>query len=191
VPEVEAELQTQLSSDLKTALRSGEKVKLSVIRNILAAVKNTEMARQEKMMAGFLKEHLVTANDDDAAKKAKLDAVAKEVERISPQIALTNADILGVISKEAKQREESITAYKQGNRMDLVVQEEAELAILKTYLPQQATREDIVNAVKQVIAETGAQGPRDKGKVMPRVIAMMKGRAEGREINEVVSELLK
>jgi uncharacterized protein len=188
---VEAELKTQLSSDLKTALRSGEKVKLSVIRNILAAVKNTEMARQEKMMAGFLKEHQVTANDDDAAKKAKLDAVAREVERIKPQFALNDGDILGVISKEAKQREESIAAYKQGNRMDLVVQEEAELAILKTYLPQQATREDIVNAVKQVIAETGAQGPRDKGKVMPKVIAMLKGRAEGREINEVVSELLK
>jgi len=72
-----------------------------------------------------------------------------------------------------------------------VTQEEAELAIIKTYLPQQASREEIMNIAKQVIAEVGAQGPRDKGKVMPKIIAQLKGKADGREINEVVSELLK
>ena len=188
---MEAELRNQLNSDLKTALRAGEKVKLQVVRTILASVKNAELARQEKLMAGFLKQHQVTATDDEAARKAKLNEVAKEVERIAPQITLNDGDILSVISKEAKQREESIAAYKAGNRPDLVAQEEAELAVIKTYLPQQATRDDIAAIVKQVIAEVGAQGPRDKGKVMPKVIAQLKGRADGREINEVVSEILK
>jgi uncharacterized protein len=188
---VEADLRNQLNSDLKTALRAGEKVKLNVIRTILASVKNAELARQEKLMAGFLKAHQVTATDDEADRKAKLNEVAREVERITPQVALNDGDILGVISKEAKQREESILAYKTGNRPDLVVQEETELAIIKNYLPKQASREDIAAIVKQVIAEVGAQGPRDKGKVMPKVIAQLKGRADGREINEVVSEILK
>jgi uncharacterized protein len=187
----EADLRNQLNSDLKTALRGGEKVKLSVIRTILAGMKNSELARQEKLMAGFLKEHQVTSTDDEAARQAKLNEVAREVERITPQVKLSDGDILGIISKEAKQREESIAAYKAGNRPDLVAQEEAELAIIKTYLPQQATRDDIAAIVKQVIAEVGAQGPRDKGKVMPKVIAQLKGRADGREINEVVTELLK
>jgi len=107
------------------------------------------------------------------------------------QKKLEDADVIGVISKEARQREESIAAFKQGNRSDLVAKEEAELEVLKTYLPEPASREDIIAEVKKVIAEVGAAGPRDKGKVMPKVIANLKGRADGREINEVVTELLK
>ncbi len=188
---MEAELKTKLNNDLKTSLRAGEKLKLTVIRTILASIKNAEMARQEKLMAGFLKEHQIAASDDEAARQAKLDEITREVERISPQIQLNDGDILAVIGKEAKQREESIAAYNAGNRPDLVIQEEAELAIIKTYLPQQASRDEIMNIAKQIIAEVGAQGPRDKGKVMPKIIAQLKGKADGREINEVVSELLK
>ena len=69
-------------------------------------------------------------------------------------------------------------------------QEEAELAILDGYLPQQMTREEIVEAARRVIEEIGAQGPGDKGKVMPKLIAQLKGRADGREINAVATELL-
>jgi uncharacterized protein YqeY len=71
-----------------------------------------------------------------------------------------------------------------------VAQEEAELAILQEYQPQQMSREDIVAVAKQVIGEVGAQGLGDKGKVMPKLIAQLKGKADGREINEVVTELL-
>jgi hypothetical protein len=109
---------------------------------------------------------------------------------IARQRSLDDADILGIIAKEVRQRRESIEAFKQGNRQDLVDQEEAELAVLQEYLPQQMTREEIVEAARRVIAEVGAEGPKDKGKVMPRLIAELKGRADGREINAVVSELL-
>ena len=109
---------------------------------------------------------------------------------IARQADLEDTDILGIIAKDARQHKESIEAFKQGKRDDLVAQEEAELAILQEYLPQQMTREEIITAARQVIDDVGAQGPGDKGKVMPKVIAQLKGRADGREINAVVTELL-
>ena len=109
---------------------------------------------------------------------------------IARQGALEDADILGIIAKEIRQRHESIEAFKQGNRPDLVTQEEAELAVLQEYLPPQMTREEVVEAARRIIEEVGAQGPGDKGKVMPKLIAQLKGRADGREINAVVTELL-
>jgi len=109
---------------------------------------------------------------------------------IARRAALDDADTLGIIAKEVKQHQESIDAFKQGGRQDLVDKEVAEMAVLQAYLPQQLTREEIVAAAQQVIAEVGAQGIGDKGKVMPRIIAQLKGKADGRVINEVVTELL-
>ena len=106
------------------------------------------------------------------------------------QTDLDDSDVLGIITKEARQRRESIQAFKLGERQDLVAQEEVELAILNEYLPRQMTREEIAVAARQVIEGIGAQGPSDKGKVMPRLIAKLKGSADGREINAVVTELL-
>ena len=68
--------------------------------------------------------------------------------------------------------------------------EEAEMAVLQEYLPQQMTRDEIEAEAHRIIEEVGAQGPGDKGKVMPKLIAQLKGKADGREINEVVTELL-
>ncbi len=110
--------------------------------------------------------------------------------QIAKQAELTDADILGVIAKEIRQRTESIEAFKKGNRPDLVAQEEAEVAILQVYMPKQMTRDEIVAEARRVIAEVGAQGITDKGKVMPKLIAQLKGKADGREINTVVTELL-
>ena len=144
-------MKQKLMDDLKQAMRSRDKIRLSVIRLVMSAVKNTEIARRAD---------------------------------------LSDTDILGVIAKEVRQRQESIEAFKQGNRHDLVAREEAELVILQEYLPEQMTREEIIAAARRVIEEVGAQGPGDKGKVMPKIIAQLKGRADGREINAVVTELL-
>jgi len=149
---MEVGLKQKLSDDLKQAMRSGDEVKRSVIRLVMAAIKNAEIAQR-------------TVLDEDK-------------------------DILGIIAKEARQRRESIEAFKQGDRQDLVAEEEAELAILNEYLPQQMTREEILSAARQIIKEVGAQGLGDKGKVMPKLIAQLKGSADGREINAVVTELL-
>jgi uncharacterized protein YqeY len=148
---MEPGLKEKLETELKQAIRAKDNTKRSVIRLVMAAIKNAEIARRA---------------------------------------ALEDSDILGVIAKEARQRQESIEAFKQGNRPDLVAQEEAELAILQEYLPEPATREEIMIEARQLIAEVGAQGPRDKGKVMPQLIAKFKGRAEVKEINAAVTELL-
>jgi hypothetical protein len=144
-------LRQKLLDDLKQAMKGGDKVRRSVIRLVIAAIINAEIARQTD---------------------------------------LDDTDILGIIAKEVRQRRESIEAFKQGERQDLVAQEEVELAILNEYLPRQMTREEITVAARQVIEGIGAQGPGDKGKVMPKLIAQLKGSADGREINAVVTELL-
>ena len=144
-------LKQKLMDDLNQALKGGDKVRSSVIRLVMAAIKNAEIARQ------------ATSSD---------------------------ADILGVIAKQVRQRQESIEAFKQGNRQDLVAQEEAEMAVLNEYLPRQMPREEIIAEARRVIAEVGAVGLSDKGKVMSQLIAQLKGRADGREINAVVTELL-
>lgn len=97
---------------------------------------------------------------------------------------------LGVLAKEAKQRRESIEEFGKAGRQDLVEKEEAELAILADYLPAQVSREEIVEAARRAIQETGASGPREIGKVMPLLMQQFQGRADGRVVNEVVREML-
>ncbi len=109
---------------------------------------------------------------------------------IAQQKTLDDAGVISVISKEVKQHRESIAEFKKGNRQDLVDKEEAELAILLEYLPQQISREEIISAARQVINEVGAQGLKDKGTVMQKLMPQLKGKAEGREINDIVTGLL-
>ena len=153
-------LKDQLSADLKDAMRAGDAVRRDVVRSLLTAINNTEIAR-------------VNVKAEDASRQA-----------------LAENDVLDVVQKQAKQRRESIEEYRKGGRADLVAREEAELAIISAYLPQQMSREEVAAAVREVIAETGAAGPADKAKVMPAAIGRLKGRADGRLINEVVTELL-
>ncbi len=130
--------------------------------------------------------------DRDNVKRSTLRLLLAAIKNaeIAKRGSLDNPDILGIIAREVKQRNESIEAFKQGDRQDLVAQEEAEMAILKEYLPRQLSREEVIVEARQVIEEVGAQGPRDKGKVMSRIMAQLKGKADGREINEIVTELL-
>lgn len=130
------------------------------------------------------------AGDKVRRSAIRLALAAIKNAEIAKQAALEEGDILGIIAKEMRQRQESIEAFKQGNRPELVAQEEAELAVLKEYLPPQMSREEIIDAARKVIEEVGAQGPGDKGRVMPKLIAQLKGKADGREINAVVTELL-
>lgn len=105
-------------------------------------------------------------------------------------VPMDEGDILAVIQKQARQHRESIDAFGKGNRSDLVAKEEGELNVLLEYLPQQMSRDEITAAVRKVIEEVGARGPADKGKVMSKVMALLKGKAHGAEVNAVVSELL-
>ena len=143
----------------------------------------------KKKLDSDLKQALRSGDQVKLSTLRMVVSAAKYAE-IAKQAPLEDSDVLGVIAKEARQHEESILAFKQGNRPELVAKEEAELAILQQYLPKQMTRDEIIAEAQKIINEVGAKGPGDKGKVMPRLIAQLKGKADGREINEVVTKLL-
>ncbi|MFC1973842.1 GatB/YqeY domain-containing protein [Chloroflexota bacterium] len=143
---------------------------------------------QDKLMSD-LKEAMKSGDNVRRSVIRLVRAAIQNVE-IAEQRILDDGSVCAVIAKEARQRRESIAEFKKGNRQDLVAKEEAELVILLAYLPEQLSREEIVAAARKVIEEIDARGPSDKGKVMPKIIADLKGKAEGREINAVVTELL-
>ena len=155
-------LREKLDADLCEALRSGDETRKSTLRLLLTAIRNVEIPPEQEApnSAGRQRQEL----GDDA--------------------------VLTVVRREVKQRRDSIEAYRNANRDDLVAKEEAEVAILAAYLPQQMPRAEIEAAARDIIERLDARGPGDKGKVMPVIMSELRDRAEGREINAVVTELL-
>lgn len=146
------------------------------------------MALQEKI-AEDLKE-AVRKGDARRLTAIRLVKAAVKNAEVARGKPLDDQGILDVISKEAREHRDSIAEFKKANRQDLVEKEEAELSVLLGYLPQQMSREEIEVAARQVIMQVGAKGPGDKGKVMSPLTAQLRGKADGREINAVVTELL-
>jgi uncharacterized protein YqeY len=103
------------------------------------------------------------------------------------QEKLTDGDVTAVIKKQIKQRQDSIDGFEKGGRADLVDKEKAELAILKSYLPEELSQTQIEEIVKAVIAEVGATTKADMGKVMKAVQAKTDGRADNRLVSQIVS----
>lgn len=103
------------------------------------------------------------------------------------QEALTDADITGIIKKQIKQRQDSIDGFTKGGRADLVAKEEAELKVLKAYLPAELSPAEVEQIVVATIAELGATTKADMGKVMKAVQAKLAGRADGRMVSQIVS----
>lgn len=100
---------------------------------------------------------------------------------------LTEGDVQDTVRSLIKQRKDSIEQFAKGGRQDLADKETTEVAFLEVYLPQQLAREEVEQAVREVIAQTGAQGPKDMGKVMKALMPVLAGRAD----NKLVSELVK
>lgn len=103
---------------------------------------------------------------------------------------LSDEEAIEVVAKQVKQRRDSIEQFQQGNRPDLVEQEERDLAIIETYLPPQLSDEEITERARVVIAEVNATSMKDMGKVMGILSREMKGLADGKRISEIVRELL-
>ena len=106
------------------------------------------------------------------------------------QKALDDAGVTDVVAKQAKDRRESIQMFGDGGRPDLVAKEEASLAVLQEYLPPQLDEAALTALAQQAIAETGAAGPADRGKVMGRIMPRVRGQADGSQVNAIVSRLL-
>lgn len=103
---------------------------------------------------------------------------------------LSEVEITEVLMKEVKQRQEAITAFQAGSRKDLAEKETREMTILQRYLPEQLTEAELLPLVDQTVAETGATGISDMGKVMAALMPKLKGQADGTLVSRLVKEKL-
>lgn len=103
---------------------------------------------------------------------------------------LTDEEVLAVLMKEVKMRQDSLEEFKKADRQELIAQAEEEIKILQAYLPAALSDDELKAIVAEVIAAVGATSPKDMGKVMPQVMAKAKGRADGKRINAMVKTLL-
>jgi uncharacterized protein YqeY len=144
-------LAERLDADMKQAMKDKDKVRLSTIRLIRTAIKNTEIDHKK---------------------------------------TLTDEEILDVLNRELKQRRDSLQAFEAGGRSDLVDQVQQEIAVLQAYLPEQLSEEELRVIVLETIQETGAVAKKDMGKVMSALMPKIKGRADGKLVNQLVQSHL-
>ena len=138
-------------------------------------------------------------DDIKAAMKAKetakrdalrlLDSAMKQIE-VDERKELSDDDVLAIITKQVKQRNDSATQYKEAGRDDLLQKELAEIAIFEAYLPAQLSDDELTSALKEIITQTGAESMKDMGKVMGAAKAKIGNLADGKRINECVKALL-
>jgi len=183
-------IKDQLQADLKTAMLNKQEMRRDVIRFTLAALKNAELAKQQKLVkerSRLWQTGKVDESGNPIVDEAERDKQLAEIAKLTP---LTDEEQLAVLTTEVKRRRETIADAEKAGRPDLVTREQAELEVVLGYLPKQLGREEVAAAAQQVIAEVGAKGPQDTGKVMGKLMPQLKGKADGKMINEVVKELL-
>lgn len=144
-------LNDRLNEDMKQAMRSQDKFRLSVIRMVRSSIKNIEIDQRK------------TLNDQD---------------------------VLDVLNREIKQRRDSLQDFEKAGRQDLVDQMKQELDILTAYMPKQLSEDEVKAIVQQTIQEVGASSKADMGKVMGALMPKVKGLADGKLVNQIVSQLL-
>jgi len=144
-------LKAQISEDMKSTMKAGDKDRLKVLRLMLAAIQQIE---------------------------------------VDKRIELDDSSVLGVLDKMVKQRRDSISQFKSGGREDLADIELAEVAVLKTYLPEQLGEAELDKIIDQAIKDSGAESMRDMGNVMGQVRAKAAGRADMGAVSAKVKERL-
>ena len=159
-------------------MRSKDTLRRDTLRFVLAAVQREGVDRRQATVDRLIAEGKSEA--DRALYLAKNDP--NQVDE---------AGVQEVLQKQAKMRRDSIEAFRKGERPELVAKEEQELAVISGYLPKQLSESEIRSIVERVLAETGATGPRDMGKVMPKVLAETKDKADGKQVAGIVQALLK
>lgn len=130
------------------------------------------------------------AGDDVTKRTVRMVLAAIKQTEIDRQVTLDEAAILGIIQKEIKTRRESLEEAHQASRPDLVAAAEAEINVLKVFLPEELSENDLMASVKEAVAECGATSPADMGKVMKLLLTRVQGRAPGDRISQAVRQLL-
>ena len=141
----------RLTQDMKTALKSGDKVRLETIRLLRSQIHNTGITKGKE---------------------------------------LSEEEVFEVMAKEVKKRKESIQMFEDGGRQDLVEKETREMEIISSYLPEPLNEKELETIVSEAIKEANAESIRDMGKVMAVVIPKTKGRADGKQVQELVKKKL-
>jgi len=118
-----------------------------------------------------------------------LRAEIKQIE-VDTREELADDDIIEIIAKQIKVKQSAMDDFKNGGRDDLADEAQAEVDLLKKYLPEQLTREELESIIKEVVAEVGASSMKDMGKVMGMVNPKVKGKADGKTVSEIVKSLL-
>lgn len=130
------------------------------------------------------------ARDAERTSNLRMLQASIQNEKINLGHELTDEEVLIVVRKAVKQRQDSVEQYTKGNRPDLAAKESAEMAMLREYLPPELSDEELESGVREIIASTGAQSKKDMGKVMKEATARYKGRADGKKLQEIVLRLL-
>ena len=145
----------------------------------------TLQARIESAMRDGMRAH-----DERRTQTLRMAMSAAHNRQIELGRALTDEDYVDVLSKQLKQRRESVEAFRAGGREAMADNEEAEAAILAEFLPEPLTEAELESVVRAAITETGAASPADLGKVMGKVVPQTKGRADGKAVSDMVRALL-
>ncbi|HDP36406.1 MAG TPA: GatB/YqeY domain-containing protein [Candidatus Atribacteria bacterium] len=144
-------LEEIIFNDMKKALKENEKLKLSTLRLIRAAIKNAEISKKDK---------------------------------------LTEDEVIGIVNSNLKKLEESLDMFTKGQRPELAEKAKKEIEIVKKYLPEQLSEEEVEKIVKETIAKFGFKGLQDIGPAMREIIPQLKGKADGKMVNKMVRDLL-
>ncbi len=130
--------------------------------------------------------------EKDQLKKNVVTMVRADIKQleVDKRIDLDDEAIIEIIAKQVKQRRDALEEFGKGGRQDLVEQAQQEIELLKKYLPEQMSEEEIVKLVKDTILEIGAQSMKDMGKVMAALMPKTRGRADGKLVNEIVKKNL-
>jgi len=130
------------------------------------------------------------AGDKDRLSTVRMLMSAIKYKEVDAKRELNDEETIAVISTLVKQRQDSIEQFTKGGREDLVEKETKELSVLRTYLPPQLTEAEVRDIVKKAVVETGATGQKDMGKLMKIVMPQVKGKADGKLVNDIVKEVL-
>ncbi len=134
----------------------------------------------------------VSMRNKETLKKSVITMIRASVKQkeVDDRVDVNDDDVIELIAKQLKQRKDALVEFEKAERDDLIAQTKAEIEILASYLPQQLTDEELEAVVRDAVAEVNAQSIKDMGKIMGKVMAVAKGRVDGKRINEMVKKVL-
>jgi hypothetical protein len=166
-------LKEKIQKETTEAMKSGDQILVGTLRMLSAAIITKEKEARYKL------------TKDPAFAKASAGE-----ESLEKESKLSDEKIIEVLSSEIKKRKDAIVLYVQGNRPELAEKEQKEIEIIKKYLPEQLSDEELRKLVAESIQKTGATEIKDTGKIMADLMPQVKGKAEGSEISKIIKELL-